>query len=113
MHSLPVPWPELLTLVELLSTTIVRKIPRNGSITPETCGWHYVEGLRSDDDPNLALFWDKAGLGHNGQRLSEGGHIVCFVRGNRKYISGAEWQQFLAKQKQLLAQLERPPRAGK
>jgi putative heme-binding domain-containing protein len=33
MHSLPVPWPELLTLVELLSTTIVRKIPRNGSIT--------------------------------------------------------------------------------
>jgi hypothetical protein len=30
-----VPWPELLTLVELLSTTIVRKIPRNGSISQQ------------------------------------------------------------------------------
>src|SRR6267142_2049671 len=47
-------------------------------LTPETCGWHYVEGLRKDDDPRLALFWDKVGLGHNGERLSGGGHWVCF-----------------------------------
>jgi hypothetical protein len=41
MHSLPVPWPELLTLVELLSTTIVRKIPRNGSITGKMRNVYY------------------------------------------------------------------------
>jgi WD40 repeat protein len=33
MDSLPVPLPELLTLVDPLSTTILRKSPRNGSIT--------------------------------------------------------------------------------
>ena len=25
---------------------------------PKTCGWHYVEGLTTDDNPRLALVWD-------------------------------------------------------
>jgi hypothetical protein len=74
-------------------------------LTPETCGWHYVEGLRMDDAPQLALFWDKAGLGHNGERLSRGGHYVCFVHGSIDYIDGAHWDGFLAEQERLTTNL--------
>lgn len=76
-------------------------------LTPETCGWHYVEGLRKDDDHRLALFWDKVGLGHNGERLSGGGHMVCFVDCHVEYIPGRQWQAFLAEQERLRAKLKR------
>jgi hypothetical protein len=76
-------------------------------LTPETCGWHYVEGLRKDDDPLLALFWDKVGLGHNGERLSEGGHFVCFISGNIDYVAGERWEEFLAEQERLRARVKR------
>jgi hypothetical protein len=72
-------------------------------LTPETCGWHYVEGLRKDDYPQLALFWDKAGLGHNGERLVGGGRFVCFVRGYIEFIPGERWDEFLAEQERLRA----------
>jgi hypothetical protein len=68
---------------------------------PETCGWHYVEGLRSDDDPRLAIFWDKVGLDHNGRRLERGSHIVMRLHCNREQIPAVEWDGFLAEQKQL------------
>ena len=76
-------------------------------LTPETCGWHYVEGLRSDDDPELAILWDKAGLGHNGARLSDGGHWVVFTSGSREYIPGADWDRFITQQTQLQAAIKR------
>jgi hypothetical protein len=76
-------------------------------LSPETCGWHYVEGLRKDDDHRLALFWDKAGLGHNGQRL-QGGRWVCFVPLNIDYVPESQWEAFLAEQEQLRAGLKRP-----
>ena len=82
---------------------VVRSRLEGGELlTPETCGWHYVDGLRIDDDPRLALFWDKEGLGHNGEQLPEGGHYVCF-RSGIEYIRGANWQAFLAEQEKLLA----------
>lgn len=28
-------------------------------LDPESCGWHYVEGLTLNDDRRLAIFWDK------------------------------------------------------
>lgn len=77
------------------------RLNRGELLDPETCGWHYVEGLRKTDNPNLALFWDKAGLGHNGQRLKAGGHVVWFVGFRKEYITAAEWARFLAEQEQL------------
>lgn len=77
-------------------------------LSPETCGWHYVGGLRRDDDGRLALFWDKAGLGHNGERLGNGDHFVWFVRGGGETIRGADWERFLAEQERLRANLKRP-----
>ncbi len=58
-------------------------------LSPETCGWHYTEGLRKHDDPRLALFWDKTtGLSRFDARLSDHGHFVYFVSGSVGYDSG-------------------------
>ena len=75
-------------------------LERGKLLTPETCGWHYVEGLRLDDDYRLALFWDKIGLDHNGGRLAQEGHTVLFVSGERKFIPETEWEKFLEDQAQ-------------
>jgi hypothetical protein len=84
--------------------SVVKEILERGDLlTPETCGWHYVEGLRLDVDPRIALFWDKVGLDHNGGRLAEGGHIVVFVDGQRKHIPKAQWDGFTENQHKLLA----------
>ena len=68
---------------------------------PQTCGWHYVPGLSLTDDPKLALFWDKPGLGHNGQRLDGGGHIVWFINDDYRHIPASKWESFLAEQNSL------------
>lgn len=72
-------------------------------LDPETCGWHYVEGLTTKDDHALAIVWDKVGLGHNGERLSEGGHEVLFVDGSRRMVNAKEWPEFLQHQSELRA----------
>lgn len=91
----------------IAETAVRTRLEAGELLNPDTCGWHYVEGLRKDDDPSLALFWDKAGLGHNGERLSGGGHYVCFVSGSIDYISGDKWEEFLVEQKRLRAAVRR------
>jgi len=76
-----------------------------GRLGPETCGWHYVEGLRVIDNRNLALCWDKAGLGHNGERLLEGGHWVIFIGHHIDYVPAQGWGQFRREQQELRAAL--------
>jgi hypothetical protein len=78
-------------------------LARGEKLGPHTCGWHYVEGLRLDDDKRLALLWDKAGLGHFGERLPDGGHTVLFVGLGYDYVEGARWEAFLQEQQKLLA----------
>lgn len=82
-------------------------LKRRGRLDPSTCGWHYVEGLNTRDDPGIALFWDKIGLGHNGQRLSDGGHSVVFIGGDTEHIPGDRWQTFLDEQEKLHARRTR------
>jgi hypothetical protein len=67
-------------------------------LTPETCGWQYAEGLRRFDDSELALFWDKAGLGLVDALISLGGHIVYFIDGSIEYVAADRWNEFLAEQ---------------
>ncbi|MDZ4686328.1 MAG: hypothetical protein SH850_14770 [Planctomycetaceae bacterium] len=83
---------------------VQERFDRREMLTPETCGWHYVSGLRSDDDPRLALFWDKVGLGHNGEQLPDGNRTVCLIRG-RQDIRGADWPKFLLEQERLRDEL--------
>lgn len=84
---------------------LVKAILEKGErLGPDSCGWHYVEGLRKDDDSRLALCWDKVGLGHNGERLSDGGHFVIFVGLRIDYVEGEKWVVFLEEQEKLLAE---------
>jgi hypothetical protein len=76
-------------------------------LTPETCGWHYAMGLRRFDDPRLALFWDKTGLGYTDALVSTGGHLVFFLGGAIEYICGDRWEEFLAEQERLRAAIQR------
>ena len=88
--------------------SVVKERLESGKLlSAETCGWHYVVGLRNDDNPRLALLWDKAGLGHNGERCDDGGYTVVFVSGDRERISGKEWDNFSAEQVQLRANVKR------
>jgi len=86
---------------------LVKEILERGDLLgPETCGWHYVEGLRLDDHPQLALFWDKVGLGHNGERLSTPGRWVYFGGGSREFIPADQWEAFLEGQRRLWAEFK-------
>jgi hypothetical protein len=88
-----------------VSESEAETVLNSGSLLgPQTCSWHYVEGLTVYDHPRLALFWDKTGLGHNGQRQSGGGHTVLFIDGDRRHIFADEWDKFLEDQQALLTQ---------
>jgi len=79
---------------------------RQRSLDPESCGWHYVEGLQTNDDPQIALAWDKVfGLGHNGQRIRGLAHEVILVDGSRKGIAMKEWPKFAQEQREKLAKV--------
>jgi hypothetical protein len=76
---------------------------RDGILSPATCGWHYVEGLRDDDDPQIAVVWDKVfGLGHNGERKRGMMHEVVLLDGANQYVSKDQWPKFIADQKERL-----------
>ena len=71
---------------------------------PDSCGWHYVEGLTKADDPRLGLLWCKEPLGHNGGRTRYGGRQILRVDGSPEWVSGSQWPDFLAEQERLLSQ---------
>jgi hypothetical protein len=81
---------------------VTKALAKNGVLGPESCGWHYVEGLTLADDPDVAILWDKVGLGHNGERVKNGAHEVLLLDGSRQFISGSRWPGFLQKQTELL-----------
>ena len=80
-----------------------KKILESGRLLgPDTCDWHYVEGLTVADDWRIAILWDKSSLGHTGQRLN-GGHEVTRLDGCPEVISAEKWEAFLSEQRDLLA----------
>jgi hypothetical protein len=89
---------------------VKERLERGERLTPETCGWHYVEGLTLKDNPRIALLWGKVGLGHNGQRTSDGGQVVLLVNLGYEYIHGPDWASFLEEQQRLLTERERRKR---
>lgn len=78
----------------------------NGVFGPDTCGWHYVEGLREDDDPGIMVAWDKTvGLDHNGMRKAGVEHEIVLLDGSTQFASRTRWQKLVADQKLKLAAL--------
>ncbi len=96
------------------SPDVAQEILERGELLgPDTCDWHYVEGLTLSDDDRLALVWDKVGLGHNGQRLPNGGHSVCRLDGIEEVIPASEWRQFLDEQALLMANRTEAAKQGR
>ena len=79
---------------------------------PESCGWHYVEGLTESTDPEIAILWCKEPLGHYGQRTKDKSREVLFVSGQYKSIPGDKWDEFLKEQERRLAQRSVREKAG-
>ena len=74
-----------------------------GRLGPDTCDWHYVEGLTENDNMEIALFWDKTNIDHNGRRRFDGAHEVFRMwSGSPEYIPAKDWDKFLAEQEELL-----------
>ena len=67
----------------------------------ETCSsWIYFPGFRADDDPSIAIIWERQeGIGFNGK--AHDGHAVGFIDGSHKQIPQAEWAGFLKEQESL------------
>lgn len=85
----------------------------HGVLSPASCGWHYVEGLRKGDDPALAVAWDKmSGLNHNGRLMKNVEREVILLDGSAQQISKTEWPKFCTHQKRLLAEAEAKRKPG-
>lgn len=91
-----------------LSQSVVDEaLARDGSLSPASCGWHYVEGLRADDPPDVAIAWDKVtGLGHNGQRVRWLAREVVMLDGSSQLIGIKNWAAFVALQKNRLTEIQ-------
>ena len=96
-------WAYLLHHRSVTTEVVQNMLERGEMLTPETCGWNYVDGLKIGSNGEIALFWDKEGLSEIGQRLSDGGHIVTFVSVSSEYIPASRWDSFLEEQRKLLA----------
>jgi hypothetical protein len=82
------------------------QLKQYGKISPATCGWQYIEGLRDDDDPQIMIAWDKpVGLSHNGERTPGSMHEIILIDGMSEFISTNSWKEFISDQKQRLAKL--------
>jgi len=85
------------------SVEVAKRILESGELLgPDTCDWHYVEGLTWDDNWQLAILWDKSSLGHTGHRL-HGGHEIVRLYGVTEIVPADKWDAFLAEQAKLHA----------
>src|SRR6266571_9330734 len=90
-------------------TALRNNTPLDQSLT----SWVYVQGLKKDDDPNLAVLWEsKRGLYPNGKRNSFGGHAVLLISGNITNVPAADWESFLKHQEKLRNAVQTKRAAG-
>jgi len=76
------------------------QIAGNSQITEAASSWVYWPGLRSDDNPDIAIIWErKPGLRFNGSRAH--GHEVGFIGGHMRQVADSAWNAFLKAQQEL------------
>lgn len=81
---------------------VVAALRNNSPLNQSLTSWVYVQGLKKDDDPNLAILWEsRAGLYPNGKRNSFGGRAVLLVNGDITNVPAADWESFEKQQQQL------------
>ncbi len=77
-----------------------KQISAGSPLTEEASSWVYWPGLRADDNPDIAVIWErKSGLRFNGSRAH--GREVGFVGGYMRQIPDASWDVFVRDQERL------------
>ena len=80
----------------------VAALRNNTPLDQSLTSWVYVQGLKEEDDPNLAVLWElRSGLYPNGKRNSFGGHAVLLVSGDITNVPATDWEGFVKQQEQL------------
>lgn len=65
---------------------------RGGTLTSNLSSWCYTPGFREDEDPPVAVIWDRAGgLRWNAMRAARGSRAVGFSDGSHRQVSAEEW----------------------
>lgn len=93
---------------------VTKRVTDGGWLDDTISSWVYWEGFRDDDDPHLAILWDRTGgLSPNGRRIEPGSHVVVLATGEMRWISARDWPDFQLKQKVLREAIvrERPKAA--
>src|SRR5690349_20218078 len=76
------------------------------AIDSSISSWVYWQGFRADDDPRLAIIWERAeGVNGIGQRSLSGGHAVGFADGTYRQIAKTDWAAFVKSQEVLRAKV--------
>ena len=79
----------------------VAALSHGSPLNPSLTSWVYAQGLRVDDDPDLALLWEsKGGLSPNGRRNEFGGHAVVLVSSDITNVPAVDWDEYLKQQEQ-------------
>jgi len=79
----------------------VAALSHGSPLNPSLTSWVYAQGLRVDDDPDLALLWEsKGGLSPNGRRNEFGGHAVVLVGSEVTNAPAVDWDEYLKEQEQ-------------
>jgi hypothetical protein len=83
---------------------VLKRLRKGGGLDETVSSWVYLPGFRIDDEPELAIIWEREeGLSPIGRRLS--GHAVGFACGGCNQISAEDWPEFLKKQEALREQV--------
>jgi hypothetical protein len=78
---------------------VVRVLRENLPFDQSATSWVYVQGLRQDDNTDLAILWEsKGGLYANGKRSPSGSHAVLLLGGDVTNVSSVDWAKFLSDQ---------------
>jgi hypothetical protein len=91
--------------------TLTASPSRRGAVPAAAGGWHYVEGLTLDDDPDLALAWSEKS--YTAGELHRARYVILLGKEFGPHaVPDTEWPAFLKRQQELLARRARPAGGG-
>jgi hypothetical protein len=77
-----------------------RQLSKGVKIDETASSWVYWPGFKSEDDPDLAMVWERqSGVQFNGSRGH--GREAGFADGSMRQIADRDWSEFLTHQKQI------------
>lgn len=82
---------------------VVSALQNGQPLTPSISSWVYVPGLRTNDEPKIAVLWEtKTGMLANGTRIRQQTRPVILLNGDITNVSISDWSAFLKQQEQFL-----------